>query len=303
MATGIVTPDSGSGPAPKKAGGAPGGKPDRSSLIDRRLRRTRKQVKAVEVANAVLTLAVAAMAFLLMAVVVDHWVLHGGLKSVERYFLFGLLVLGAGYWFAVAIVPKVFGRVNPIYAAQTIERNKPSLKNSLINFLLFRQQRAGVHEVVYQALEQQAASDLSGTHVESAVDRTRLIHLGYVLVGCLAAFVLYFFLSPKDPFTTVGRVILPWTDVPAPARVSILDIKPGNTTVFRGQPVQVSTEIQGLGSDEQVKLLYTTADRQTVDQVVAMHVPEGYRHTGSIPDGSEGAHNKILITGSRRATR
>ncbi|HEY2761386.1 MAG TPA: hypothetical protein VGI75_11600, partial [Pirellulales bacterium] len=263
MATGIASPDSGSGPASKKSAGKPtaGKSVDRSQLIDRQLRRTRGQVKLVEIAVGLLTLGVAMIVFFLAVVLVDHWVLHGGLSSAERFFLFGLLLLGAVYWIAAAIVPKVIGRVNPIYAAQTIERNKPSLKNSLINFLLFRQQRGTVHEVVYQALEQQAASDLSGTHVESAVDRTRLIHLGYVLVGCLAAFVLYFFLSPKDPFTTVERVILPWTDVPAPARVGIADIKPGNTTAFRGQPVHVSAEIQGLGSDEPVKLLYTTVDR------------------------------------------
>src|SRR5262249_8833992 len=151
----------------------------------------------------------------------------------------------------------------------------------------------GVHEKVYQALEQQAASDLTGAHVESAVDRSRLIHLGYALVGCLVAFVLYFFLSPKDPFTSVGRVLMPWTDVSVPARVSILDIKPGNTKAFRGQGVQVSAEIQGLGSDDQVKLLYSTADRQAVDRVVTMHVPEGYRYIASIPEGNEGVQQDL----------
>jgi len=294
VATGIASPDSGSGPAPKKSAGKPAAvKADRGQLIDRQLRRTRGQVKAVEIAVGLLTLAVAMIAFFLAVVLVDHWVLHGGLRSAERFFLFGVLLLGAVYWTAVAIVPKVFGRVNPIYAAQTIERNKPSLKNSLINFLLFRQQRGTVHEVVYQALEQQAASDLSGAHVESAVDRTRLIHLGYVLVGCVVAFALYFILSPKDPFTTVGRVIFPWTDVPAPARVGIMDIKPGNSTAFRGQPVQVSAEIQGLASDEPVKLLYTTADRQAVDQIINLHVPEGYRHTGVMPEGKDGIQQDL----------
>ena len=210
MATSLATPDY----APPQPGGKrPGGKPDRSQLIDRRLRRTRRQVKSVEVAVGLMTLAVAALAYLLVVVLIDHWVLHGGLSSAERFFLFGLLVVGAGYWIATSILPAALGKVNPIYAAHAIERNKPSLKNSLINFLLFRQQREAVSNVVFNALEQQAVSDLSGVHVESAVDRTRLIRLGYVLIGCLLAFGVYFVLSPKDPFTTVQRVMLPWVDV------------------------------------------------------------------------------------------
>jgi len=295
VATGIASPDSGSRPTPQKPGGksSVGKASHRDQLIDGQLRRTRSRVKAVEVAVGLMTLAVAALAFFLLVVVFDHWVLHGGLSSAERFFLFGMLILGAGYWLATAVLPAVFGRVNPIYAAQTIERSKPSLKNSLINFLLFRKQRNSLHQVVYNALEEQAVTDLSGAHVESAVDRTRLIHLGYVLIGCVIAFAVYFVFSPKDPFTTVQRVVLPWVDVPAPARVSILDIRPGNTTVFRGQPVPVSAEIQGLGGDENVKLLYTTADRQIVDQAIELHVPEGYRHTGVLPESQEGIQQDV----------
>ena len=42
---------------------------------------------------------------------------------------------------------------------QTIEAAAPSLKNSLINFLLLRQDKAGIREIVYQAVEKQAAAD------------------------------------------------------------------------------------------------------------------------------------------------
>ena len=47
--------------------------------------------------------------------------------------------------------------INPVYAAQTIEHGSPSLKNSLINLLLFRQRRSEISDAVYHTLEEQAA--------------------------------------------------------------------------------------------------------------------------------------------------
>ena len=44
---------------------------------------------------------------------------------------------------------------------RTIEEATPSLKNSLINFLLLRNDRQGMKEIVFQAVERQAASDIA----------------------------------------------------------------------------------------------------------------------------------------------
>jgi pimeloyl-ACP methyl ester carboxylesterase len=120
--------------------------------------------------------------------------------------------------------------------------------------------------IVYDALQHQAASGLSGVDVEGAVDRSRLIHLGYALVALVATFALYFILSSKDPLKSVGRILVPWSDVAAPSRVEIIDMKPGNTTVFRGQPLVVSAEVKGLSADEVVKVVFTTADGQVVER-------------------------------------
>ena len=129
--------------------------------------------------------------------------------------MFAAFVVGAAYYFALAILPALVRRVNPVYAAQTIERAKPSLKNSLINFLLFRRQREEVPQLVYNALEEQAAAGLVHGPVETAVDRTQVIHRGYLLVGLAAMFALYFVVSPKNPLLTIERVMLPWSDVAA----------------------------------------------------------------------------------------
>ena len=173
-------------------------------------------------------------------------------------------------------------------------RSRPALKNSLINFLLFRQNREHVPPVLFNALEEQAARGLAKTPLEHAVDRTRLIHLGYVLLALVVAFALYFVLSPKNPLVTVGRVMLPWTDIPAPARVSILDMPPGSGTAFRGQPLEVSAEIAGMASDDDAKVLWTTADRQVFDQPIVLHLPaNGYRHAAMLPDPKGGLQQDI----------
>ena len=135
MATGIAPKPSGK---PKQ----PAGKfVDYNDFIDGQLRKTRGQVKAVEIAGGLMLLAVGTTAFFLLAAVLDHWIIRGGLSLLERSALFLAALGGVGYCLWRFIFPALFGRVNPVYAAQTIERSKPSLKNSLINFLLFRQRR------------------------------------------------------------------------------------------------------------------------------------------------------------------
>ena len=153
MATGIASPDSGRSPKPP-AGKGQGKAVDYGEFIDGQLRRTRGQVKATEIAMGLMSLLVAALAFLLVAILVDHWLIHGGLGVAHRVVLFSVLVIGAVYYLATTVLPALLKRVNPVYAAHTIERSKPSLKNSLINFLLLRQQPEAVPQVVYSAAGQ-----------------------------------------------------------------------------------------------------------------------------------------------------
>jgi hypothetical protein len=272
----------------------PGGKlVEYDQYIDTQLRRTRGQVKIAEVCSGLMSLAVAALAFFLVVAVADHWLFRGGFGGAARFVLFGGLVIGAGYYFVKRILPALLGRVNPVYAAQTIERSRPTLKNSLINFLLFRQKPESVPGVVYKALQEQAATGLTRVSIESAVDRTRMIHLGYVLIGFLTAFALYFVLSSKNPFVSAQRIILPWTDVPAPSRVSIQDIQPREATIFRGQSLPVSAIIDGLATGDVPQVLYTTADRQIVDRGIPLTVPQGYRHVASLPESKEGLQQDV----------
>ncbi|MBI3838967.1 MAG: hypothetical protein HY288_13680 [Planctomycetia bacterium] len=253
-------------------------------FIEAQLRKTRSHVRSVDIAGSLMTLAAGTMAFFFLAAMIDHWVVRGGLGFWERLLLFAGYVVAAVYYLVTRLLPLFLRRINPVYAAHTIERSRPSLKNALVNFLLFRANPAGLTKVVYQAIEEQAATNLAKVHVEAAVDRSKLIRIGYALVGIMLVCALYIFLSPKDLLKTVSRVAMPWAEIGAPTRTSIAEIEPGNAPAFRGQQVTVWARIKGLPSGGKVTLFYTTADGQIVDRPVEMILPiDGRKYTCVLP--------------------
>ncbi|MBU4271160.1 MAG: hypothetical protein KKA28_04775 [Planctomycetes bacterium] len=252
--------------------------------IDQRLRQTRRQVKSVDIAVGLATLAVGALLYLLAAALADHWLIVGGLGPWGRWLLWLGLVGAAGTFFAFHLLPPLMHRVNPVFAASTIEKSRPSLRNSLINFLLLRGRRREMAAPVYNAIEQRAAADLSQVRIETAVDRTHLVRLCCALAVVLAMFSLYLVFSPKNPLRSAARVLFPWSNVAAPTRVTINDVRPGDAAAFHGEFITVSAELAGLRDGEKPLLIYSTADGQSVDQAVPMTLPEGeYRYQCRLP--------------------
>ena len=145
--------------------------------------------------------------------------------------------------------PNLVHRVSPAYAAQTIEKNNPSLKNSLLNLLLLGRNRDAISDSVYQTLQQQAAQRLSHVPKESAVDQSGLVRVTAIFAAAVVALVIYKAASPKDPFVTAQRVLMPWAEIAAPSRVSIEDVEPGTTSITRGGTLEVSAMIRGLKDD------------------------------------------------------
>ncbi len=276
-------------------------------VIDERLQRTQRQVKGVDIAGGVIALAVGVLAYLLAAALIDHWLIVGGLGFWGRLGLWLLLVGAAGTYFVRRVLPPLLNRIHPLFAAATIEQSQPSLKNSLINFLLLRGRRQEVAPPVYQALEYRAAVDLSKIQIDVAVDRTHVIRLGCVLLVVVALFGLYLVLSPKNPIRSAARVLWPWSAVEAPTRVTIHDIRPGDATAYYGDSVTVSAEFSGLRAGEPAVLIYSTADGQSVDQAIPMTQPEGeYRLQCRLPPGNLGLqqdHTYYLAAGDYRTGR
>ena len=225
---------------------------------------------------------------MLVGALIDHWIVPGGLSDGGRLALFGVMLAGVAWYGWKQFVP-LLKPINPVYAAQTIERNTPTLKNSLLNLLLFRSHRNYLSARVYHALEQQTAVKLSTSGLDGSVDRSALLRLGYALLGVIAVCAVYAVLSPKSLALSTLRVINPLSDIAAPSRVQILDVKPGKTSVARGERVEVSAEIHGLSADEPVRLRYSTADETTVDESIRMErpTPESRRFEAALPRGTD----------------
>jgi hypothetical protein len=256
--------------------------------IDTRIGKTRRAVRTVELASVLVALAVGVLGFLLTVALVEHWLLPGGFGMLGRSLLFTVLVGGTAYYVYRHVWPLCVRRINPVYAAQAIEQGSPSLKNSLVNLLLFRQRRTELAPAVYDTLEEQAAQRLTRVPADTVVDRTQLIRLGYVLVAVVAAAALYWAFSPKDPLITAERVLLPWADVVPASRVMITAVEPGTTTIARGQFVDVSADVRGLSDDDTVLVRYTTDDGQAVDKAIAMSTADaGPRFQCRLPSEDE----------------
>jgi hypothetical protein len=242
-------------------------------FIDRQVESTRRVVKLVDFATSLVVLAAGVLTFLLVAAAVEHWLRPGGFSVVERVILFALLAGSVVYFAVRRLLPLILRRVNPVYAAHAIETSADgasSLKNSLVNLLLFRQKRSEIPDAVYHTLEEQAAQRLSRVPLDSAVDQSLLIRFGYVLVAIVAVAALYKVFSPKDPVIAVQRVLMPWADIVPASRVNISEIKPGGTTISRGEFLDVSAEVRGIDDDDTVSLKFTTADGRAIDRVVPM---------------------------------
>ena len=266
MSTGAVSP------SPQVAPRVSGSKViEYGDYIERELKKTSRQVKGVDFTSVLMALAAGALGYLLVVILADHWLIEGGLGFAGRLLAFFVFLAGIVVFFAASLAPLIFRRINPVYAAHAIEESRPTLKNSLVNFLLLRSDPRGVQQGVFDAVRKQAATRLSEVTIDAAVDRSRLIKIAYALLGVVVACVLYQWFSPKDPLTSVGRVIAPWADLPAPTRVRLENITPGDARVPQNTEfITISATARGVRSSDRMTIVYSTADARTVDKRVPM---------------------------------
>ncbi len=241
---------------------------DQQQAILSELRRTGRQVKLTDLAGQLLLSGIALISVLLLLAIIDHWVMPLGFWG--RLVSATAIVVAVVWFVIVRLAPLLLHRIHPSYAARTIENSTPALKNSLINFLLLREQPGVVREVVLEAVQSRAAADIKSVPIETVVDRTRVIRLGYVLCGVMAALAIYKIASPKDPFQTFARVALPFAEIARPSRVTIAEVTPGSSDVFHGEQVKIAARIRGIRASETVIVRYSSRDGSIVDRDVVM---------------------------------
>ena len=177
--------------------------------------------KVMTVTTFLLGLAVAAVAWLVGGVLVEHWLVPCGLPAWARlvWFTLGVVasVLAVGWWLG----PLFLYRVNLVYAARAIERDHPELHNDLVNAVLVRERSGDSAEAVVKSLRRRAARRLSRVPYEGVVDRTPAVRLAWVLAALVCLTFVYWVLAPKNFVASAARLAAPWGAIAAPARVQI----------------------------------------------------------------------------------
>ncbi len=231
-------------------------------FVTRRLDRAGVQVKMVDLATGFLLIATVVLGILLTVCVIDGWIV-----TLGTWFRMAILLGLSAFTLIVlirSIAPLLLRRINPAYAARMIEQGEPKFKNSLLNYVYLKSRPNANSKRIFEAVQAKAAQDLSAVAIESAIDRSRLIQVGFALVALALASGLYKLVSPKDPFATVARVMAPLADIPSPSRVRIPSVEPGSVDVFFGETIDVVAVVRGAG-DTPVFLTYSTDDGQRVN--------------------------------------
>ncbi len=262
--------------------------------VNRQLDKTGRQVKTTDLITRLIVGVLLFVTVLQVYAIIDAWV--WAFNPAARWVCFISLLVGALVYGALAVAPLFLRRVHPDYAAKMIEDERPSFKNSLLNYVSLRKQPARTHTAIMDAVSKQAAMDLQTVPDEAAVDQSNIVRSGLLLLTVTGFAVIYWLLSPKDPLLSFSRVLLPSIKQSAPSVVQVLDVSPGDVEIFFGDSVEVAATIKGSFSLEDVKLIYSTTDGQLTDQEVAMQ-PESdanRRFTATLPQDQAGIQQSLV---------
>ncbi|MEY3205826.1 MAG: hypothetical protein RLZZ21_2157, partial [Planctomycetota bacterium] len=296
------------------APGPEGSKSDR--YLARRLAAAAIDYKSVAVLTFLLAASVAGMLWLLLGIVLEHWVVPGGLPGWFRWSWLGVaavaLAAAVGRW----VVPLLRYRVNLVYAARAIEADHPDLHNDLVNAVLVKAHADANAHAVVRTLERRAAKRLSAVPAEGVIDRGLALKLAVALAGLVVVACIYELAAPKSLLVSAARLIAPWAGVAPPARVRIdppqlawrhpnaaadvggpahpLDAIGGTVTVVRGRQLVVTSRVRGLDRDERADVVVTrirddgAPDTATPPWRVAMAADAEGRQVAVLPDASRG---------------
>ena len=259
--------------------------------LARRLAAASADYKGVAITTFLLGAGVATLVWVACGVVLEHWLVPGGLSRLARWtwLLTGLAAIAAAgvRW----ILPLMRYRVNLVYAARVIEKEHPELHNDLVNTVLVKAHPEGNAATVVKSLERRAAKRLSSVSSESVIDRSLAVWLAYALAALVGLACVYSLVAPKSLLTTTARLLAPWARVAAPTRVRLepprlrwrmpgeeaapvgpaagadaatgdtdgsdphdprsIKVDAGGATLVRGRQLVVTTAIRGLRRDEQ----------------------------------------------------
>ncbi len=207
--------------------------------------------------------------FFLAAILVDHWLWP--LNTIARFAVLVSLVGWTVWWVPKRILPLLFQSIHPEHAARRIERQHPEMKESLISWLqLSTRTEHTAPRGVLATVGRFAVRNLGGQDSTAIIDSANLIRLAALLFGFLLTGTVYLFASPKSGTTSIARILMPWSNIAPAARVRIVSVAPGTTTITQGTILPISVTVRGMLKGDQVFVRYDLSDGQQIGQRLKM---------------------------------
>ncbi len=259
-------------------------------FIDYQIQKTRQGVKLTDVVTAACGVALLTISYLLVFVVLDHWIISGGFGYGMRLALLSGLLVASLSLIGWKVALPWFRNVTRLYAAKSLEGVSPDLQSNLLNYVDLRDSGRDVSPAIIRSIEKRAAVTLSHTEVDDAFDRRPLLRLSYGLLAAVVVFSMYTVFSPKKVWPSVARVLAPWAELSVSTQTEFLAIDPGqDVEVIAGENLEVSVDLRGEIPAE-VNLYFTTDDRRFVNERVNLTATEeGLKQFRCILNGENSA--------------
>ncbi len=232
-----------------------------AALVESRIGEAQKALWWAELIRSLLRILIGAVVAVLVWVVVDQWLYSPGrgARIVGFIALLSWVVSQA----LLRVVPVLRGAIRPEYAAYSLERDVPEMRQELTSYVTLRDQKdaPGLRGKVIRSIGAHAASRLR-THDALPIEATGMIRWWLVTAGLMAIFFLYAALSPKDSFQSASRLVMPIASIDPAKRVMIRDVLPGNVETLAGRTLEISAVVEGLRQDEPVICRWQAQDRE-----------------------------------------
>jgi len=216
------------------------------AFVDKQISQVRDRIRRLDILRAVLCLGVFALGYGLVMVLLDIALQasYPGLVDAIHLGSF-VLFLGVGGYFAVQVLARLSGRINPYYAAKQLEDSVPQAKNSVINWLDLREEK--LPNAIHGAVSQRAARDLKRTDADTAVNPRSNWLLFSVLGVFLMGFLILLGTRPNQFSSLLQRAYAPFQGIAVNTRTTIELLQPekGDVIVAPDRNVPIRARITG----------------------------------------------------------
>jgi hypothetical protein len=228
------------------------------ALVEAHLTRARRRIRTLDATTGCLGLLAGTMAYVLVLVLCDRWLV---LSPLTRQLALAGYGLAALLYIVFGLVLPLTRRINPYFAARHLEDVVPEAKNSVVNWLDLHGQP--LPPAIRGAVGQRAARDVARADMERAISGRRAAWLGGVTTTLfLALLVAMAVLGARPFFSLFGRAFVPFREgmILTRTQLALLEPQGGDATVPVGRPVHVAVDVSGRvpepGKPDALRLLF-----------------------------------------------